>query len=237
MQQTPDGTQIYTREELAEAPPEPAFANAPGYARDEEKRSRIDILEEKIAHLTAMLDVTAIDGAKMEAVMNDREIASHLQEGHLFVTDPDPVYMYSWKDFVHASGTMCWQAKAAGWIQVGGDDKECFEHRKEDGSRRVGDVMLFKMRKDIHFLMRQKEEQQRNLRQYGVEASLMDMADRNPGISFSSTAQENGLPSNVQTRMRGNAAAQGARRTAMKHIDGMVREGTVPGMPAYGSNR
>ncbi len=231
MQQTPDGTPILTREELANASPEPAFANPPGHARDEEKRERIDILEEKIEKLMAQLDINAIDGAKMKAVMDDREVANHLQEGHLFVTNPDPAYMYKWADFAHASGTMCWQAKAVGWIQVGGDDTECHEHRKEDGSRRVGDVMLFKMRKDLHFLMRQEEEKQRNLRQYGVEATLEDMADRNPGIKFYSTAQGTPLPSAAQARMKNITASQGAQRTAMKHVDGMLRDGTVPGIP------
>lgn len=230
MQQTPDGTQIYTRDELTESSPKPAFANPPGHSQDEERRERIDILEEKIEKLTAMLDITKIDGAKMKEVMNDREVADHLQQGHLFVTNPNPAYMYSWKDYVHASGTMCWQAKALGWIQVGGDDPECSEHRKEDGSRRVGDVMLFKMRKDHHFIMQQEEEKKRNMRQYGVEATLEDMADRTEGIRFYSTAQ-GGLPQAAELRMKNSAAAAGARRTAMKHVDGMIRDGTVPGMP------
>ena len=81
MQTTPDGIQIFTREELAEKQPEPAFVNPPGHARDEEKRSRIDILEEKIEKLTEMLEVGAIDGAKMKDIMDDREVAYHLFRG------------------------------------------------------------------------------------------------------------------------------------------------------------
>lgn len=228
-----EGTPILTRDELAEQPPQPAFANPPGHARDEEMRKRQDELEAKIDRLMAALDVEAIDGAAMQEIMEDREIAGHLADGHLFVTNADPAYMYKWVDFFHASGTMAWQAKAAGWIQVSGDDKECYEHRKEDGSRRVGDVMLFKMRKDLHFLMEQREEKKRIAREYGVESTLEDLADRNPGIRFFSTTSGD-LPESAKRRMEGNARTQAARRVAMKSVDGMLRKGTVPGMPSPG---
>jgi len=184
--------------------------------------------------MSAQLETVAVDGAKMKKALEDREVSHHLFEGHLYISNADPAYMYKWVNFSAVHGTMVVQAKSQqphGWIVVQGADPECADFKKEDGTRRIGDVLLMKQRKDHHLIMAQIEKDKLRAREFGVESTLQDMADKTGGaISISRIDKD----SPHRNRAESNARTSAAKRLALGQVDGMIRDGSVHGMPSPG---
>jgi hypothetical protein len=220
-------TQIFTQEELAEARPDAALP-PPGHARDEVLRERADTLEQKAEEIFE--DRGAINP---EAFEIDREIQHLLHDRNdgLEISDPHPAYMYCWANFQNSNGTQVWQRKSWGWEVVGGNMPECSHLRREDGTRRIGDVLLMRIRKDLHLLLEQKNEKKRLRQQYGVDADLQTIVANNPKAFRSvRTSDRNPEDPLIQRTMTAGEASSGARRAAMQQVDSMLRAGNVPGM-------
>lgn len=209
-----------TKAEAATLPQQ--TAPAPGTAAREEWDRNKDALDAALAEDPR----EAIDPAKLEP---EPEIQAKFQDGELPVSRADPGYDYCWTqadprwggNFVHA-------AQSHGWQVVRGDMPEAAEYAESDkagqptGNRRVGDVILMRIRKDVRAARRAQIDRRRLLRQADLEttAEMAAIAKKHRGIR-------------VHT---GTAALEKMRRhdvaktLAMKQLDARLRTGTMPGM-------
>jgi hypothetical protein len=223
-----DDTNIFTKEELESAQPRVAPDLPPaGHARDEELRRREDNLQK--AAETVHTEREAIDPAALE---EDYDVQSLLRRGDgLTVSDPQPGFVYCWVYSGTRTLARVWEKKRLGWEVVQGDDPEAREFKVEDGTRRLADVTLMRIRMDRHLALEMYEEEKRLRQQLGIDAELRDIADRNPDKLRYYDHENNPYA----RRMEANAATRtAARRTAMKHVDSMLRRGNVPGVPSPG---
>jgi response regulator of citrate/malate metabolism len=191
-----------------------------GYKRVEELSRRRDTLEEHVEEVAK--DIGSINPAVLE---EDREIQRDIRKGYLDV-DIGPLFVRKWVNFVNQHGNAVWQAKAEGWMTVSGDmvsgvDRDLI---KEDNTLRIGDTVLMYMRKDQHLLLERQNEQRRLKQQYGIEAQIQEIADKNPK-AFVVHGDLNTSP-HAQTIQK-----RAAQRTAMRHIGNKMKRGTLPGVP------
>lgn len=220
---------IFTQEEIAAGnAPDPNLPPA-GYARDEELLRRQDALEAKLDALLGKLDIQSINPATFK---EDREIQYALTEKNdgLGVTDREPGYEYCWARAAGDDSQQVWRRKSRGWEVVQGNMKECSHLKIADGTRRIGDVLLLRIRMDRH-LMNVREDRERTLkRQFGAEAEVHGFAASHPNAfgRIESTNDDPTTPTMQKTLQRG------AQKAAMQQVDGMLRKGNVPGMPVKG---
>lgn len=193
-----------------------------GYSREEELRKRLDDLAEKSEVKAEQLDVNTIDP---KALRPDREL-QHLIRDYdaLEVTKKQDGYVYCWA-YTGQHGQDIMRKKAKGWAVVQGNDPESREHRYEDTTRRVGDVILMRIRMDQHFVLEQHEERKRRMRESGAISEVKELGAKH-GFKVHTDIQSSPYFSSAQK----TDVSVGAKQVALSRVDKMLREGSVPGM-------
>lgn len=223
-----DRINIFSADELAAANA-PVDLPPPGHARDEELRRRTDTLEQRAEQIFE--NVGTVDP---EVFKKDREIQDMLLKSDgLEITHRQPGYMYCWVNYVNQQANRVWQKKALGWEMVQGNLPECVEFKREDGTRRIGDVLLMRIRMDFHMILEQRNEERRRRQQLGVSSEVRRIAQAYPKAFGQVQTSDEGGPLAQTVLQRGEATAA-AQRTAAHHVDAMLRRGTVPGLGTPG---
>ncbi len=131
------------------------------------------------------------------------------------------------------NGQMIWQKKAQGWEVVQGDMREAKEYKAEDSTRRVGDTLLMRMRRDYYAKLEAAQREVVRRQEQGVASELealgLKYGGRGIKVHTSPDAQfasKRGMMDTLEKRA--------ARQAAMKGIDKRLRKGNVPGMPIPG---
>lgn len=213
--------------------PSPADLPA-GDARREAQRAAADDLAERAE--TAGPDGGAIDP---KALVIDSELAQHFNE--LEVTNADPAYEYCWVQagfhgrFVKQKLTErvpeSW-GMAPVWEVVQGDMAEAPELRGNvglDTTRRLGDVILMRARKDRYLKSKRVRDARRAAMFSGTTTELEELGRqyRHRGIIVHTNMGQE------QLDLMGRRAAM--RQQASQMVDGMLRDGSVPGLGAPGT--
>lgn len=195
-----------------------------GDERRDVLRQRDDDLAEAAESLND--DVGAV---RADALEIDNEIAQY--SDLLAVSNQDAAYMYCWVNFQSQHGIAVQYKLAEGWEVVQGDMSEARERRGVGGdtSRRLGDVLLMRIRKDRHFALRQRAKRAAEAREGSIGAGMRDLGERYASrgliVHADDTAMNPKLLQTLHTRSL-------ARSTATRMVDEAVRQGRMPGVPA-----
>jgi mannose-6-phosphate isomerase-like protein (cupin superfamily) len=178
-------------------------------------------LEEAIE--TETPDSGSINPAVFE---EDQDIQYDISRNFLDV-DLGPAYIVKWVNFASQNGTAVWKAKYEGWRVVSGSMVKDIDRDlvKEDNTLRVGDTICMYMRKDHHLQLMQKQEQIRLRQQYGAEAELIELAEKNPKALKVHGTLDQQNPHLSQTQQKA------AQKTALSALNKHIKQGTVPGVP------
>jgi hypothetical protein len=221
-----------------------------GDARRDELKRRSDQLRAAADQLAQAAGVEAIDLSKVQP---ENEIAQHFDplSGMLAVTNRLPEYEYRWEqaDIRNQFGnTWVTTAKALGWEIVSGPMPESMEHRAVDSTRRVGDVILMRIRKERYDALMARQRRINIARSEGVGVQLLEQAERAgvPLHDLTSPSAPAHLVQHAQAQLEAGRAARAAyvRHTpqarsmrgaaaseiASRKLDRMIRGGTVPGL-------
>jgi hypothetical protein len=209
-----------------------------GFERDEELARRQDNLDEAAETRAASAEIEAIDPKKLKV---ENEVAQHfgLDGGfnELEVSNADKNYVYCWV-FSGLGGRMIrtkmteyqtlTHRNDGGWEVVGGntDSGEALELKGigADTTRRIGDTILMRIRKDCFKLLEKARKMQAARRQSATESELVEHADR-LGLKVYT-------PDNMPERVQEKLFNQGrAKEIAGKHVNKWLREGRMPGTP------
>jgi hypothetical protein len=192
-----------------------------GHARNEELRQRADKLIEKAERLHAEQGGGAIDPAALEI---DPEIAAHFDELH--VSEALPEYLYLWENFVSHNGYAIRSRLAIrvklpnvsymtpAWEIVKGDMPEAEELRQVDGTRKLGDAMLMRCRRDVYRIIQRARRRRVAMMDAAVDTRLQEMAD-DIGHKYVRVHREMDMG---HPAMKHAAAASIARTQLMKQI-------------------
>lgn len=212
--------------------PSPADVPA-GDERREAERIAADTLAE--AAETQMPEGGAIDPRKFRV---ENELAQHFND--LEVSEAQPEYEYCWvqagfagrfikaklSERVRMNGTM-----ESVWEVVQGDMPEARELKgmMADTTRRLGDVILMRARKDRFLRVKQLREARRQAMFSGTTTELEEMGRmlRGRGVI-------------IHTNLGGDQLEAMGRRAEMRQmasqmVENMLRTGTVPGLGRPGS--
>lgn len=215
--------------EFTNTPTEPNLPPA-GHERREELKRRDD-------NLTQQAEEQSVDrGTIPEDVLQpDHNIQNEMRRSYLDVGSNHPLYKTKWVNYVNTNGQMVWQAKAEGWaVATAKVFPEAADMQKEDGSIRVGDVMLMFIRHDEHFRIEQREANKRLRQQYGVEATIHDIAEKHPDVFKNVHTPEitGNMPEGTMKEVERRAAVRNAARgVAAQHLGNRMKKGTIPGVP------
>lgn len=216
----PGDVKRVSKEEAAKLPQQ--TAPAAGTVAREEWDKRKDALEEAAADDPR----EAIDPEKLEP---DREIQQKFQHGDLPVSNPQAGYDYCWVQAAPQwGGQFIFAAQSHGWQVVRGDMPEAPEYAESDsagrptGNRRVGDVILMRIRKEVRAARKAQLDRRRLLKQADLEASeeMQAIARRHRGIKVHTGTA-------ALDRMRKHELA---KHLAAKQLEARLRTGMVPGM-------
>lgn len=211
----------------------------PGDARREELKRREDTLQEAAERLSDEQELDTIDPSKLEV---DREFAQHWDPATasiLTVSNPQPGWEYTWQNAVNQSGLQVMMKKTDGWQVVSGSDPESREHKHADGTRRIGDVLLMKIRKERKDQLDRRDEIRRERVQRGVTKELEDMGERMRGKGVRvhtpyTESSRHGFSHEEQTYdPRRRFTRDTAQKEAAKMLGEKLRE-EVPGVPLPG---
>ena len=204
-----------------------------GDARREAQRQAADALAQEA-------EMRGVEGGAVDprAFQIDNEIAQHFNE--LEVSEAQPEFAYCWVQAgYHGRFIKMKQTERVPedgrmvpvWEIVQGDMPEALELRgmMADTTRRLGDVILMRARKDRYFKLRKQREAHNADVQRGITAELEEMGRRYRGAGVV-----------VTTDMDANRLEEIGRRAAIRAqagqmVDGMIRNGTVPGLGEPGS--
>ena len=183
---------------------------------------RGDALEEKAETLSQ--DRGRIDPSKLRV---ENELAQHFNE--LDVSNQDPAYVYKW---VQAGfyGRFIKAELSKHWEVVQGDMPEAIELKGmgADTTRRLGDVILMRCRKDIFKRLMRQEEAHRRAVESGVTSEVEELGRRYEKYGLIVHTGE-GLSPALLKRMQTSAAA---KQVVGKQVDQLIRDGRMPGAPA-----
>lgn len=213
-----------------------------GDARREELKRRTDTLEERAETLAIERNQEAIphdhDAFNPE---RNREIQHAISRNYLEIGLNHPYLKVKWVNCRNQDGSMVWAAKSEGWVVATTREfPEAAELSREDGSIRIGDVMLMCIRMDLHAQLEEAQKQKRLRQQYGVEAEIHDLAERTnrrkgspvfagvstPEIGVTGHLSDRAIAAMDARNSRNNAA----RRVAAAHIGNRMRN-AIPEVP------
>jgi len=197
----------------------------PGHERREALKRRLEKLNAEAAELSAELEVEVVDSSKLEP---DREILQHYNAGDLPVSNRQDGFEYCWvfaDPRNNMAGRQVFKKRIQGWEVVSGAMPEASDHKHVDGTRRVGDVLLMRIRYDRYVKLRREEKETLKKREAGVSAGFMELGQKHAatGIKVYDTVPDNAL------KHAQNAAAQ---ERAGKITDKWIKGGNMPGTPA-----
>ncbi len=225
-----------------------------GYARDEEKRRRADALREAADRLDP--DVGSIDPRAFDVENDIGQYSARGLDGSE-VSGALDEYVYHWEqaDIRNAHGGL-WvtQAKSVGWEVVQGSSMpEAKERMHVDGTRRWGDTILMRIKRERYEAIQIVNRRRILSRSEGVSANVLAQAEKT-GIAVHDL-ESSDTPTHIRQMARAQrAAAEAARSTMVHHMrqarpgrgnvgaaelanrkfDAALRSGKVPGMPAPG---
>lgn len=221
---------LFTPEELAEQQRQDPNLPPPGQERREVLAERKDTLEEKAEN-------SGVETGKIpeHLLEPDREIQDMIQKDYLAIGINHPYLKTKWVNYVNQHGTKIWEEKAKGWVVIDSnlihEFPDAKDFQREDGTIRVGDVLLMCMRIDRYQQMQEREKEQQRRQQFGVEAEVHALAEKHGDIFKNVHTDNTGtIPANVRSRMESQAAS----KTAVRHIGNKMKEGAVPGIPLPG---
>lgn len=196
-----------------------------GDERRDTLKQRTDTLEQEAEERAAALELDRMDP---RALRPDREIRQHFDAfNELAVSGAQDEFEYCW---VFAGRNSYWiRCKSAqGFEVVQNDMPEAQEHRGigADSTRRVGDTILMRIRKDRAMRIRKQARDLAAAREEGVDSTIMEMGERaaHMGVRVSRLG---GL-SAVQQEIIAKRAQ--ARSIASSQFNDQIRQGTVPGL-------
>ncbi len=197
----------------------------PGHERREALKNRLEGLNIEAANIAAEIEVETVDPNKLEP---DREILQHYNSGDLPVSNRQDGFEYCWvfaDPRNNMAGRQVFKKKVQGWEVVNGNMPESSDHRHVDGTRRVGDVLLMRIRYDRYVKLRREEREVLRRREQGVSEGFMELGQKHAskGIKVYDTVPDNAL------KHAQNAAAQ---ERAGKMTDKWIKGGNMPGTPA-----
>ena len=200
-----------------------------GNARTEELAHRDDELAEAAETQSNQAERYAINP---KALKKDRELQYLLDAcNELEVSNADPAYVYCWVQS-GSHGLFVKLKLAEGWEVVQGDMEESVELKGigADTTRRLGDVILMRVRKDIFkgIVRRRKANADRHMK--SIDANLVGLGEKYADLGVSVKTPEN-MDDRTLKIMERRASAKG---TAEKMQDDWIRKGRMPGMPAPG---
>ena len=196
----------------------------PGDARREELSRRTDELEEQAG---SMEGAGAINP---ESLRVENELASKFNL--LDVSNADPMYQYSWVNYINQHGLFVKMKLSEGWEVVRADMLECAELVQADTTRKLGDVLLMRITYDRYKRIENQRREAVRRQNAAVTQDLRDLGDKVAGTGV--IVHTDKIPDHTMKAMQSRAEAS---RIAGRKFDGMVREGNVPGMPGPGSER
>lgn len=202
---------------------------------------RRDVLKARTDDLAEQAETDGAEGGAIDpkALRVENELAQHfgLDGGfnELDVSNKNLAYEYKWQQSGFY-GRFVKRDLAMGWAVVGSmtdeDDGEAIELKAVDGTRRLGDVVLLRMRKDKFKLMKRREAAHRQAVQDGSTAALEELADearrKHPSAKGLKVHTPGNMSEAVMKRLGMDAQA---KDTVTKIIDRQVRDGRMPGVP------
>ncbi len=192
---------------------------------------RREVLAERTDNLAEAAERLGAERASInpKAFHVDNEIADHIDD--LSVTNRRPEYEYCWV-FTGQQGRMIRMKTAQGWEVVQGDEPEAMQFKGigADTTRRHGDVILMKCRKDRFKLLQKQDEKRRQALLGSPTAGLEDLGDRYNKAGVVVHSNMDSINPRIANRMM-------ARQMGERALDNMIRDGDVPGMPAPGRER
>lgn len=186
---------------------------------------RREVLRERADDLAQAAEEAGAAGGRIDprAFEVDNEIANHIDD--LSVSGQRDEYVYCWVNFTHNHGRMIRLKLSEGWEVVQGDDPEAIEFKAvgADTTRRHGDVLLMKCRRDRYKLLQKREAAKRAAQQGAVTAQLEEMGQKAAPHGITVHSSMDTINPRVASRMM-------ARQAGTRAVDQMLRTGTVPGM-------
>ena len=195
----------------------------PGHTQREQLAERHDNLQQEAEEMPA--EHHSIQNPNVFAP--ERELQDLIQtRDALTVTNPQPGYAYAWV-YTGLQGQMIWDKKAKHWETVQGNNPESREYIFTDTSRRIGDVMLMRLPLDLFYLEEKKNAEKTAKVEESITSDLYALeAKAQGGLKVYADQETNPyLPG-----MKRGAQSHGAKQVALKHLDGQIRRGTVPGV-------
>lgn len=198
-----------------------------GDNRREAMRKSQDALDEAGETRANETETVRFDPAKMKV---DYEIVQNLNA--LEVTGAQPEYRYCWARFKSDSGTPLVDHKLTLSVRVDGrlipcwevvtDGPEAKERKAADNTRRIGDVLLMRCRREIYDALQAAEEIKSKRRMLGAVSDLE---------AFGQSAKARKYGMRVITDQAEIAELQqgGRRGVGQRPTDEQLRRGTVPG--------
>lgn len=196
-----------------------------GDAQREELKRRADALDE------AAETAPAPEGGTGPLPKVENELAQYFNE--LEVSNQDRAYAYCWV-YTGQQGRMIRMKLAEGWEVVQGDMREAEELKGMGGdtTRKLGDVLLMRMRRDRYLALRRRQRERVQAQSEGVDSGLREMGEKYRGKGVVVSPDLSNVRPEVVKRMANRATAQSI---AQRTMDQRIREGRVPGMPAPGT--
>ena len=194
-----------------------------GHARREELKKRTDTLAPQAEAANAAVEgATAVDWSRVEP---EREIMQYRDE--LSVSNKQDDYCYAWVNVdypLNAKGLKVREKLALkGWDVVKGDNPEAIELKQTDGTRRLGDVILMRVKRDRFLELEAAEAAKRKAQQQSVTSNLEQLGQkyRRHGLIVHAGSNLNPDMLNVmQNRARGAMAAR-------EQLDQGLRDGSL----------
>lgn len=200
---------------------------AAGFERDEELREREDVLQEAAEVVGEKRGIESIDPEKLKV---DRDIQRAFEEGDFIdISGALENYEYCWVYF-GLNGQWIWKKKKLMWEVVSGNMSEAREYMASDGTRRVGDVLLMRVKKEVKEALDAREEVVRKRRELGVEGELRELGDKHQGKGFQVHIGEDSTFASGRGMME-VMEKRAATKMGMQVVDEQLRKGDVPGMP------
>ena len=202
----------------------------PGHKRREALKMRLEKLNAEAAELASELEVETVDPSKIEP---DREIIQHFNSGDLPVSNRQEGFEYCWvfsDPRNNQAGRHVFKKRYQGWEVVSASMPEAADHKHVDGTRRVGDVLLMRIRYDRYVKLRREERETLKRREAGVSEGFMELGAKHArhGVKVYDT-----VPDNAMKHAQATAAEERATRMTNK----WMKDGNMPGVPAPGREK
>lgn len=214
--------------ELAEQGATKPIDLAAGDKRREAMKRSQDELDEAGERRANANETVRFDPSKLKV---DYEIVQNLN--HLDVTGAQDEYRYCWVRFKSDAGTplidhkLTLSVRVDGrvipcWEVVSGDMPEAKERNAVDNTRRIGDVMLMRCRREIYEALQKAEEIKAQRRMLGAVSDL-------EAFGQSAKARKYGMRVITDQQEIAELAQGGRRGVGQRPTDEQLRRGTVPG--------